>query len=247
MERKRTRSSAIAAALGLALALATGCQSLPQREEAGVPAEEETTWTPARHVASVTFETGPHSDLYAPETFAVWADASLAEAKRAADLEAGVPSDPMLDADASAILRDFIVIELHLASELADAASAVEQVDLRGVQAFLEWPDGRRTAPIQRVYATSLGEEEADGGKRYQRTVLLVFPVRDLWLGRPLVDPGAASVRLALEGRASRYVFEWPARDAAASQPADADDERRTRIGYRELFTAVRRAARLFQ
>ncbi len=244
-------SSAARAMAGavLALALAAGCRSLPESEGAvGPSAEGAVAFGPARHVAPAMFASGAHDDLYAPETFAVWADARLAEEKREADLAAGQPIDPTLDADAAAILRDFIVIELHLVSGFGDTASAVENVDLRGMQAFLEWPDGRRMAPIQRVFATSLGEEEVDGGPRYRRTIFLVFPVRDLWLGQPLVDPDADSATLALEGRESRYTFTWPRAGAAESEAAvtDADDDRRTRVGYTELFRAVRRAARLF-
>lgn len=243
-------SSAARAMTGavLALALAAGCQSLPESEGAVAPsAEGAVVWEPARHVASATFASGAHDDLYDPETFAVWADARLAEEKRRADQAVGLPVDPTLEADAAAIVRDFIVIELHLASGFGDMASAVENVDLRGMQAFLEWPDGRRMAPIQRVFATSLGEEEADGSPLYWRTILLVFPARDLWLGRPLVDPDADSAVLALEGRGSRYTFAWSGKGAAESQAdaAGSDDKRRTRVGYTELFTAVRRAARL--
>ena len=243
-------SSATRAMTGavLALALAAGCQSLPESAGAVAPsAEGAVVWEPAGPVAPAVFASGAHGDLYAPETFAVWADTRLAEEKRRADLAAGLPIDPTLDADAAAILRDFIVIELHLASGFGDMASAVANVDLRGMQAFLEWPDGRRMAPIQRVFATSLGEEEADGGPLYSRTILLLFSARDLWLGRPLVDPDADSAVLAIEGRESRHTFAWSGRGAAESQAdaAEADDERRTRVGYTELFTAVRRAARL--
>lgn len=243
-------SSAARAMTGavLALALSAGCQSLPEPEGAVAPsAEGAVAFEAARHVAPATFASGAHDDLYAPETFAVWADARLAEEKREADLAAGQPIDPTLDADAAAILRDFIVIELHLVSGFGDTASAVENVDLRGMQAFLEWPDGRRMQPVQRVFATSLGEEEVDGGQRYRRTILLLFPVRDLWLSQPLLDPDAESATLALEGRESRYTFTWPRSGAAESEAVtDADDDRRTRVGYTELFRAVRRAARLF-
>lgn len=241
------RSGAIC--LGLpGLLLLAGCQSLPQPQEQPAPPVEQTEFEPAYFVSPASFESGRYTDLYDPDSYAVWVGSRLADQKLAEEEQAGQPLDMTLARDAAAVVRNFVVVELHLVSQFGDMSIALENVDLRHASAYLEMPDGRRVRPLQRVFATSLGEEQAGALKRFSRTILLIFPRRDLWFGRMQLDPSYRSVKLALEGYDSRYVFEWPEQRFGdpAVVPSEADRLRQVRMGFSELFSAVRNAARIF-
>jgi hypothetical protein len=247
MTRHHWKSIWLAPAMAALLAIA-GCATtrpaapqLPEETEAG-------EFTPARAVTSIALESGPHADLFSPESYAVWVGPDVMRLKQASDGQAGIAPDPRLEAAAEAVSQQYVVIECHLESVFADTAVAYKVVEFGQVQPYLETPDGRKIYPLQKIIGSPVHEEQRGTLKLFRRTNLLLFPRRDLWQGNRTLKGEYPSVRLVLEGYNARFHFEWA--DAAYADPGAVpvvvDDLRPVKTGFQELMTALQRAARVF-
>jgi len=203
---------------------------------------------PQYYTSRLFMQEGRYPELFAPDSFAVWVDQSVAEYKYRQAVDDGVEVDPALKAAALHISQDYIVFECHLASVFGDMSIAYDVVGLRGITAYLLTPDGSKISPIQTIIGTHAEEEPVGALKRFERTDLIVFSKRDFWLGDTYLDPELDSVRLVLDGFNSTFYFDWP---AAAEPPADStgwmpqaeEAARVAQVGFVDLFDRLKRLA----
>ena len=231
----------------LVLAVCQGCGTMPP-EPVGQGSEVPAEFQPAFAVTMGAQEDGTYADLFSPSSYAVWVSPEVAEQKRTHALHSGQVVDPELEREAASITQNFVVIECHVESVFGDTSIAYDVVGFRGVDVYLETPDGREIEPIQRVIGSPVEEEQRGSLKAFRRTNLLVFPRRDLWEGRLNLDRGYASVKLVLQAQDSRFAFEWPDvsyADPTTKPPGDGAIKQ-LKVGFSELFESVRRVAHVF-
>ncbi|MDQ1256847.1 MAG: hypothetical protein QG656_1447 [Candidatus Hydrogenedentes bacterium] len=241
-------AGAVAGALLLGI-LAAGCKTGggSKKDEAATPAMMA-QFRPATPLSRLHFGTGSYSNLFAPSSYAVWADQSVNTLRMSAAQEAGETLEPELAAEAEKIAQDYLIIECHLDSEFGDMSIAYDAVGLRGVDVYLETPDGKKVPPIQLSIGSHAAEEQRDALKLFGRTNLAIFARRDLWLNAPIAAEGLPSVRLVFEAQNSTFYFEWPASPPGqmAWVPAEAEKSEVLKTGFREFHQRVRTLAHIF-
>lgn len=236
-------------AAGLLGAVA-GCQTAappppePETPEPGTMVEFQPAW----YVSPLVHEVGEYPNLFSGDSFAVWVTPDVADAKHDAAMEAGDPVDPALESDAAEVLAQFVVLELHIESAFGDPSIAYDVVNLRNVKTYLEMPDGRQVAALQRVPLGGLSEAQEGALKQYRRTHLLLFPRRDLWYGGRVLDPEYPAVKLALQAYDTRHAFEWPGLPYRDPETVAVRDQRLRAVAttFQDVFSALRRAAHVF-
>ncbi len=203
---------------------------------------------PARAVVPVVFDKGKYPTLFSGNSYAIWITPDVAQRKYQEDIDAGLEVPPGLDAEASSILKNFVVIEAHMESVFGDMSIAYEVVGFRNVTTYLLLPDGRKISPVQTIIGTPVREEQRGALKAFQRINILIFPRRDLWEGHLNLEPDFSSVKLVFEAYHSSFTAAWPeARfDEPTTVPSEQDFIRQTQIRFTQLFTAVRRVAHIF-
>ena len=131
----------------------TGCQT-PQKPAPPPPPAAQELFEPAWYMATVQTSAGRYPDLFSGTCRAIWVDGAVAEMKKAASSAVGQP-DPGIDADAKAVTSAYIVIECQLESQFGDMSVAYDAIRLRGIDIYLETPEGVKIRPIQmRAYGT---------------------------------------------------------------------------------------------
>jgi hypothetical protein len=158
-------------------------------------------------------------------------------------------AEPGIDADAIAVANAFIVIECQLESQFADMSIAYDAVRLRGIEAYVELPDGTKVYPIQSRAFGSVEESPVGAVRRFSRTTVVIFPRDNLVHSLPAIGADAPAVKLVLEGFGSRFFFEWAGISPGQTGPRMPTVEEAgymARLGYYELFTSVRRLAHVF-
>lgn len=235
----RLRLGATAATL-----FAFGCNTTPQPDTAVLPPPGPVTFVPGATVANLQVEEARYPNLFAPESYAVWVTSAVASMKRAADEQAGIADMPPGLAETAALTLDnFYVFEVHLTSIFPDASIAYDVVGLRNLDMFLATPDGRNVYPVQRIMDTQLDEEMVGALRKYERTNILVFPKRDLFINQPVIGEGAPGVRLVVQGFNSTFYFEFPSAIEPAPENtrfADSQAVQAVKLGFNELFTRLR-------
>lgn len=234
--------------LGVFCPILMGCRTIPFKPEAP-PVEKVAEFEPAYYASPIAFAEGRYADLFGPESYAVWVGPEVTERKRESAVEAGEFVPEQLETQAATITDHYVVIECHMESQFGDMSAAYDVVGFRGARVYLEMPDGRTLAPIQKVIGSPLEEEQRGALKLFRRTNLLIFPRRDLWFGQVTLDPTFASVKLVVDAHNSRFVFEWPETayaDPTRVPPPEQDFMREVKLGFSELFNAVSRAAHVF-
>lgn len=226
--------------------LLVSCQT-PTKPEAPPPPKAHELFEPGWAVSPIQMGKGKYPDLLGGASRGVWVSGPVSEMKRAA---AGVVdmAPPHLDEDARALTDAFIVIECHLVSEFGDMSVAYDAVRMRGLDVYLETPDGARIRPIQSRSFGAVKEEPAGALKRFNLTTVVIFPRQDLIAGMPSISSAAPSARLVLEGHDSTFFFEWgalPAGQEGLRAPTQEEALYITELGYYELYTGIRRLAHM--
>ena len=226
--------------------LLVACQT-PKKPEAPPPPKAHVLFEPGWSVSPIQMGEGRYPDLLAGACRGVWVDSTVTEMKRAS----APPVDlvpPHLDEDARALTDAFIVIECHLVSEFGDMSVAYDTVRLRGIDVYLETPDGTRVRPIQSRSFVTVKEEPLGALKRFSLTTVVIFPRQDLVAGTPSISAAAPSARLVLEGHDSTCFFEWgalPAGQEGLRPPTPEEALYITKLGYYELYNGIRRLAHI--
>jgi hypothetical protein len=191
---------------------------------------------------------GRYGDLFSGASRAVWITNDVSAMKKAAST-APAFAPPGIDADAAALVEAYIVIECHLESEFSDMSVAYDVTRLRGIQMYLETPDGTKLRPIQTRSFGGVDEEQAGALKQFSLTTVAIFPRDNLLVGMPAIGANAESARLVLEGHDSAYYFEWagmPAEQQGIRAPTQEEAVYITKLGYYELYGSIRRLAHIF-
>ncbi|HOV59727.1 MAG TPA: hypothetical protein PK349_01530 [Candidatus Hydrogenedentes bacterium] len=205
----------------------SGCGTLRARPSTG----DETVISPGTRVpfspvqagAPLQWESGPYPALFSPESWVAWAGP-----------ESDAPSPEW--AAALTLPGDrFAVLECRLKSGFADQSIAYDAVGLRGVDVWLETPDGRQVFPVQVIRDGRL-DEQFDGALRvFTRRCLLVFPREELYF---VVDRETAAVqemRLCLRVAQTVFSCRWPAQTPLVNTPLSIHEHPATQAVREEL------------
>ena len=229
------------------LPMLLSCQTTPT-EETGPPLPEK--FEPATFVSRLHLGGGEYEDLLGPSSYAVWVGQEVVDLKRDADFETGVDADVQLDSAAAQIGANYLVVECHLESVFADASIAYDVVGLRNIDVYLQNLDGSRTYPIQQIMGGHADETQQAALKRFTRTNIVVFPMRDVILDRPTIPRDAEGVRLVVDGFHSQFYFEWEAKPLEGAEdwaPTEVESEQASRIGFAELYSKLKAITRYLQ
>ncbi len=187
-----------------------GCASLrssPTPGEDVVAPGVQVPFVPTRSGAALQWESGPYPNLFSPESWVAWvgpeADAPSTEWSAALSL----PSDR------------FAVLECRLRSAFADQSIAYDAVGLRGVDIWLETPDGRQIRPVQVIRDSRL-EEQFQGALRvFGRRCLLVFPREELYFVVDRTTGSVQELKLCLQAAQTVFACRWPAETPMVNTP----------------------------
>ncbi len=225
----------------------TACQT-PRKPEPPPPQQAYVRFEPAWAVSPVHRGDGRYGDLFSGESRGVWVTPEVSDMKKEA-ATAPSPAPPHIDEDAQALSDAYIVIECHLVSEFSDMSIAYDAVRLRGIEMYLEAPDGTHLKPIQTRSFGTVEESPIDALKRFSLTTVVIFPRDNLLVGMPALSAQAKSVRLVFEGYDSTYYFEWaamPTDQPGIRPPTPEESIYITKLGYYELYGGIRRLAHIF-
>lgn len=234
-------------AVGLAVVCGAGCRSTRGSQDPPRPLED---FRPAKYLSTIHLEDGRNASLFSPESYAIWVSPEVAMTKRNLARASGETIEEPQGSDLITVTENFIVIECHVESVFADASIAYDVVGLRQVDAYLELPNGDRIAPIQVIIGSPVEEEQREALTLFRRTNFVVFPRRDLWVGRPTVEQGFAYARLVLTGFSSKFYFEWPQAPSLDSWrwvPTPEEVEKFAVVGYMQLSRELYRLGKRFQ
>ena len=198
---------------------------------------------------------GRYTNLFGPESFALWVSDDVAALKRRKAESEGEEIDTALANSVAAIGENFLVFECHLESIFPDASVAYDAVGLRNMDIYLLTPGGVRIRPIQRILSGAAEEEQRQALRLFRRTLIVVFPKSDLIGGSPSIADRAPAVRLMVEGFNSEFYFEWPAAPIRQTEPqrkrpwlpTAAESKDAVKLGFTELYTRLRSVGRLFR
>lgn len=235
------------AVLAFSAAIVCGCQTPSKPAPPPTPAQQA-LFLPAWNVSTVQTAEGRYPDLYTGGCRAIWVDSAIAAMKREMGPPVALPA-PGIDEDAKKVTDSYIVIECQLETEFGDMSTAYDAIRLRGIDVYLETPNGLRIRPIQMRPYGSIKEEPVQALKRFTRTTVMIFPRQDLGAGLPVVGADVPVMKLVLDGHDSKYFFEWPGIPLGQTGPRmpTAEEARYVaKLGYYELFTDIRRLAHIF-
>jgi hypothetical protein len=233
----------LASCLGL-----VSCQTGAGVEETALASLEE-EFLPATYVSNLRLDKGNYPDLFCPETYAVWLGSDVTALRRARADKQGQKVDPKSANAVTQFTANFLVFECHLASAFGDMSIAYDAVGLRGLSVYLATPDGRKITPTQVVVGTPVRETPQGALRKFERTDLLVFQKKDLWMKKPAVSPEAPSARVVFEGYGSTYSFEWPTSTLPAQPWIPNQDEylKAVKVGFQETYEKLKELGHISQ
>ncbi len=195
------RLAACGALLMAACLLLPACKTRGPAEEAAAGPEGVVQFTPVQDRSPLYAQEGMYPDLFMGTSYAQW----VGPAPSAASAD----GDSALDATATAMSRDFVVVKCYLESKFADMSIAYDVIGLRGLYVYLLLPDGTRVPPSQTILGEKLMEESRAALRVFGRANLLVFPTKPSMLRVPAAGGPASEVRVVLEGYDSKFYFAW--------------------------------------
>lgn len=182
----------IAGTLAVCLLAFAGCKTTQEAVEANMPAPMM-PFTPQRTMAQVQWVEGRYPDLFHPTSNAIWGGQ---------DMQAAIGEEGMM-------LSGPLKIDLYAASAFADMSIAYDVVGLRGIDVYLEMPNGQKIRPAQVMRGRELEEEQRGALKLFARRNQLHFAMSMSEIMVPVVNGQPAPVQLVLEGYGARFVFRW--------------------------------------
>ena len=232
--------------LGMMCVLLASCATRGGKMPAIPPVAVE--FTPVSFVSPIHVDTGAYGNLYASDSYAVWANPEVAALKKAKAAEAGETIDPKLETLSQAFTDNFLVFECHLSSVFPDMSIGYDAVGLRGADVYLATADGRTVRPIQMMMAGPLRETPQEALRRFERVNLVVFPRKDLASGLPTIDSAAPAARLVIEAMQTKYYFEWASALASAppAPPTIEDRVRAVKLGFNECYRKLAEGVHVF-
>ena len=205
---------------------------------------DATEFRPASSLSLLHLDVGRYPNLYSSGSYALWVDASVAQAKLQKDATDGISVLSSLANDAEYILENYIVFECHLESVFPDASIAYDVVGLRNIEVYLVKPDGTQVRPIQRILGSHADESQLGALKRFGRTNVFVFAKEDILAGTPAIQRDAEAVRMIVDGFNSNFYFQW--NRAAPEQPPAPETEATGSLGFSALYSKLQVLARKF-
>ena len=228
---------AYALAVGGLLGLLAGCQTAPEDEPPfAEPVVQPQAFNPIRYTVPLQLESGPYPNLFDSASTATW----VVTQRYLPPRPEGVESDPLPEPpplpEASPTARQLsavsTVIECDLQSVFGDLSVAYDAVGLRGMNVYLELPNGERRQPAHVAPDPGLAEQREGALRRFIRTNYVIFEEQPLVVP---VSPGEITrVKLVFEGYGCRFVAQWE-----GYAPAMAEG-----IRPAEAWAATRRAVR---
>ncbi len=223
--------SALAVGVLIAGLSISGCQTTghkpPPNEDPEVRAVPQVPFEPQFVRVPIQLGEGRYANLFAPGSYAEW-QVPIAMLKSAdGETTESMPATP----------TGFLIIEVHVESIFPDMSIAYDVVGFRGVDVYLQTPDGRMVRPSQRSVGTELMEIAEGALRHYGRTNRVYFPAAEANLTQPAAGPGAP-LRLVLQGYDSTYYFEWPAKPMPGPEKqalADRPGTQKLKHGYNEF------------
>jgi len=229
------------------IALICACQTSPRQEAAMAEVGPVIQFVPAQHKAPATFAEGRYPNLFTSDSYALWVSREVAAAKWEEAMAEGQEIDARFQNDAVTITDDFIIVEANLESAFGDTSIAYDAVGLRNMNVFLQLPNGDQVAPIQQLFVGELREELVGALKKFSRTIVLVFPKRDLWMQRPVFEQDTQEVKLVVSSVHGVYHFMWPAARIEEIPPLTGEERvAAVKVGFEEFFGDMRTLARMF-
>jgi len=206
-----------------------GCNTFrerPETETGGTVVRPgiQVPFSPVRTGAPIQWESGPYPTLFSPESWAAWVG-SDADASASPEWAAALT----LPADR------FSLLECRLKSGFADQSIAYDVVGLRGVDVWLETPDGRRILPVQVIRDGHLDEQFQGALRVFTRRCLLVFPRDKLYF---VVDRGTAAVqeiRLCLQAAQTVFSCRWSGETPVVNTPVPLGEHPAAQTVRKEL------------
>ena len=176
----------------LALVALAGCKTTQEAVEANMPVPM-VPFTPQRSMAQVQWIEGRYPDLFDATSNAIWGGQ---------DMQAAMGEDGMM-------LSGPLKIDLYAASAFADMSIAYDAVGLRGIDVYLQMPDGKKVRPAQVLRGRDLEERQQGALKFFARRNQLLFGMAISEVMVPVENGVPASLSLVLEGYGAKYAFRW--------------------------------------
>lgn len=237
--------------IGLVLAavlvvVLTSCQTTHSPDDLALselpvtpPTPEE--FAPAAFLAPLALAQGRYPTLLTPESYALWLGPEMAALKRAHAVEQGETIPPIVDAAVNHINNNFLIIECCMSSAFADMSIGYDAVGLRGMSAYLLFPNGCKIEPVQIIRDSSVEETQVGAIKKFTRSNFVVFERRNIAAGHPTVAPDMRAVRLVLEGYGNSYYFEWASLTAPVTplQPSVDEKLKAVKCGFMNTYGRI--------
>jgi len=217
----------------LVLVSLAACQTTKEKEVERIP------FQPVSCLAQVHVDKAAYPNLFSARSYALWVGPEITRQRRDDAVNAGEKITEAADKAAAEIDENFLIIECHIESVFEDMSIGYDAVGFRGIQAYLQTPDGARITPAQVIMGSALEEKPQGALKIFRRTNLVVFAKKDLNLMAPLIEGKTPSARLVLEGLNSTFYFEWVAdvpADKTAQPLISREDLQAAKMKYDEYY-----------
>lgn len=203
---------------------------------------------PAGPLAQLHVDKASYNSLFSARSYALWVGPEVTRQRRDEALNTGETVLAEADAAAPEIDENFLVLECHIESVFEDMSIGYDVVGFRGIQVYLEAPDGSKIPPAQVIMGSQLEEKPQGALKIFRRTNLVVFPRKTLNLTASLSREKKPAARLVLEGYNSKFYFEWRSDvPGQESSPLISPEFRQAaKMRYTEYYTKMRELGHRF-
>ena len=203
-----------------------GCNTVREHAETGEPVIRpgiQVPFAPVRSGAPIQWESGPYSTLFSSGSWAAWV---------------GPDSDAASPAWAAALTLPpdrFALLECRLISSFADQSMAYDAVGLRGVEVWLETPDGRHILPVQVIRDGHLDEQLQGALRVFARRSLLVFPREEIYFVVNRDTGPMQEMRLCLQAAQTLFSCRWSGETPVVNTPVPLKEHPATQTVHQKL------------